>query len=74
VNAEDDDELDDLKLCEVLLPPGMDTEVRNEVVEVHGNMNEGVQNFGDPLDWDFGLEAGPNQKEGDPMVIYVKEI
>jgi len=74
VNAEDDDELDDLELCEVLLPPRMNAEVGDEIVVVHGDVNKRIQDFCYPLNWDFSLKTSPNQDECNPVVIHMKEI
>lgn len=73
VNQVDGDELDDLELREVALPPRLVAKGGSGVVVVHGDVHERVENAGDPLDGDVHVQAPPNEQESSSMVIDVQE-
>lgn len=75
VSDENDDELNDLDGSDVLFPPNvlLRFDYNNEVVPVHGDVNEAVEGCGDPLDRDGVLQAYPAKEESHRMMIEVQE-
>lgn len=61
VNDINSDELHNLQLSEVALPPRRDSESCDKVVVVHRNVNKGVEHAGDPLDGDIEVQAPPHE-------------
>jgi hypothetical protein len=73
MNKVDGDELDDLQLGEVLLPPGRHAKGRDEIVVVHGDVHESVKDASDPLNRDVQMQTPPNEQECRGVVVDVKE-
>jgi hypothetical protein len=71
--AEINDELDDLEAGNPLLPPNTDTTGALEVVPVHNNVNEEVQDNRDPRDRGGADELGVAEEGGGTMVVAVEE-
>jgi hypothetical protein len=71
--SEIDDELDDLETGNPLLPPNTDTTSALEVVPVHDDVNEEVQDDGDPRDGGGTDELGVAEEGGSTMVVAVEE-
>jgi hypothetical protein len=71
--SEIDDELDDLETGNPLLPPNTDTTSALEVVPVHDDVNEEVQDDGNPRDGSGTDELSVAEKSGSTMVVAVEE-
>lgn len=71
--AEINDELDDLETGNPLLPPNTDTTSALEVVPVHDDVNEQVQDDGNPRDGGGTDELSIAKEGGGAMVIAVEE-
>jgi hypothetical protein len=68
-----DDELDDLKNGNVLLPPDTDTTSTLEVVPVHNNMDGQVESDGNPGNRGQSNQLSPAQQSGGAVVVGVEE-
>ena len=68
-----DDELNNLKLGEVLFPPDVDFERGQRVVVVHDNVYEKVNGDGDPLHCRVLIKLYPAEEEGGGVVVLVQE-
>jgi hypothetical protein len=71
--AKINDELDDLETGNPLLPPDTDTTSALEVVPVHNDVNEEVQDDGNPRDGGGADELGVAEESGSTMVVAVEE-
>ena len=71
--AEINDELDDLEAGNPLLPPDTDTTGALEVVPVHNDVNEEVQDDGNPRDGGGADELSVAEESGSTMVVAVEE-
>jgi len=73
VKRVDEDELDDLQTSDVLLPPDLLLQAGQEVVVIHEDVDEAVEQLSAPLDGDEVLEAVPHEEHRHPMVVHMKE-
>jgi hypothetical protein len=71
--TEINDELNDLEAGDPLLPPNTDTTSALEVVPVHNDVNEKVQDDGNPRDGGGTDELSVAEEGGSAMVIAVEE-
>lgn len=71
--SEINDELDDLETGNPLLPPNTDTTSALEVVPVHDDVDEEVQDDGNPRDGGGTDELSVAEESGGTMVVAVEE-
>lgn len=73
VAEEDEDELDELQLGQVLSPPDLDLQGRAEVVGVHQDVDEAVEDHSDGVITSRVVEVDQQGGDGDGAVVVATE-